>query len=77
MVAEDQTAGSPAEDPLPRSELFSDSAGSTGPSTAPRQATPGEMRPASSAADRTSSKVPIWDRLPRSIWLMSVLALCQ
>ena len=76
MVADDQMAGSQAEDPLPSGGILElASAGGA----VPIQASPLTSDAASTAQSSgvSSSRVPLWDRLPRSIWLMSVFALCQ
>lgn len=75
MVADDQMAGSQAEDPLPSSGILElASAGGA----VPVQASPLATETASSTSPSgVSSRVPLWDRLPRSIWLMGILALCQ
>lgn len=76
MVAEDQTGGSQAEDPLPSSGVLELAlAGGALPVEASSLAT--EVASSASPSGVSSSRVPLWDRLPRSIWLMSVLALCQ
>lgn len=76
MVADDQMGGSQAEDPLPSSGVLElASAGGAVPVQASPLATDAASIAPSSGV--SSSRVPLWDRLPRSIWLMSVFALCQ
>lgn len=76
MVADDQTAGSQTEDPLPRGgHVAWSAAGDASPLQASVAAV--ETVPNTSPTDASTSRVPLWDRLPRSIWLMSVFALCQ
>lgn len=77
MVVDDLGGGEQAEDPLPR--LGADTAavptiGGGAPVLAMAAGgAVGGARQASDAAaasDESSERVPLWNRLPRSIWLM-------
>lgn len=86
MVADDLGGSSQGEDPLP---CRSDKAASLSTDHSIVQSPPPDraahrsgphsaslMSDSSRAADDTAAgRVPIWDRLPRSIWLMGQLAL--
>lgn len=78
MVADD-LGSSQSEDPLPRR---ADTAHlSTAPSAVPQQSENAVPRiaplVAPAAGDASAGQVPLWNRLPRSIWLMSSLALAS
>lgn len=82
MVADDLGGSSQSEDPLPR--RTNDSPGSADRRVAelrPPTALAGPLCPVSNepalsaAGDGSAGRVPLWNRLPRSIWLMSTLAL--
>lgn len=75
MVADDQLAGSQAEDPLPTSGPLELALAGAAPVQASALAIATGL--GTSSTETSSIRVPLWDRLPRSIWLMSVFAICQ
>lgn len=83
MVADD-LASSQSEDPLPRRtdpDHFSAVSSTAAPSAAPNSSENSVHRTApqvaSATGDTSAGQVPLWSRLPRSIWLMSTLALAS
>lgn len=79
MVADDLSGSSQSEDPLPRR---TDTAHlSTAPSAVPPSSAGAVHRTppplAAATGDVSAGRVPLWNRLPRSIWLMSSMALAN
>ena len=80
MVADDLGGSSQSEDPLPRrandAPGLADTYSANRVAEHPSPGNPAGNEPALSAAgDASAARVPLWNRLPRSIWLMSTLAL--
>jgi hypothetical protein len=80
MVTDDLGGGS-TEDPLPRrfdgasfSAVFPAADLQPSSPSAEMNST-GEKLSGPDAGDPSTTRVPLWNRLPRSIWLMSALAL--
>ena len=74
MVVDDLGGGEQAEDPLPRQSAVVPPTTGGAPvlAMAAGGTVGGDRSPASdaSASDESSERVPLWNRLPRSIWLM-------
>lgn len=77
MVVDDLGGGEQAEDPLPRhgadgAVVPPTTGGAPVLAMAAGGTLGGDRSPASdaSASDESSERVPLWNRLPRSIWLM-------